>query len=271
MGKIFEALYGNQRDAATESDGVAETEQSVVVRSEAEVEQPQDAPDSQPVSEVRNIALPRSVNKKTNDKWKRDLKKVASNLIVTVDNEQNGGKVVMFTGMEAKVGVSTVVESISDILASEYDRHRVLILDFSPYGGPRNNNDTLLEVLDSDLDPVTFIAEHSKDEVTRISVGATKESLVVQNASNQLRDFVVEARKHYDWILFDVPPFNLTPFSDSLGRIADGVALVVNSGVTRVPALNAIEEDMSQLGINLVGIVLNFRKYPLPRRLLRFL
>jgi Mrp family chromosome partitioning ATPase len=107
--------------------------------------------------------------------------------------------------------------------------------------------------------------------IFRMLVSSSDEQGRSAMISHQLREFISQAREHFDWVLLDMPKQGSTPLADSLGRVVDGVAIVANTGGTRVPAINAVEEDMEQLGINLLGVILNFRKYPIPSWLLRFL
>ncbi|WP_027857982.1 AAA family ATPase [Marinobacterium jannaschii] len=283
MGKIFEALYGSEPAETVEAsaqDDFVLYQLAPEVDSAAAGSKPEAAGEPKPAADkapravvlsgrVPNIARRLSKSVRGNEKWRRDMKKTATNIIVSADPDEQGGKVVMFTGMSNGVGTTTVVDEIGTLLASEYAYNRILILDFSPCKkGERSK--TLLNLLAHDCQLDEFVAVHNDREVTRVKVGLTGDSQTDIRASRHLQEFVRQAQERYDWILMDVPPFTRMPLSDTLGRISDGVVLIVNSGVTRVPALNAIEEDMHQLGINLLGIVLNFRRYPIPSGLLRF-
>ncbi|MGB0466842.1 MAG: tyrosine-protein kinase family protein [Pontibacterium sp.] len=270
MGKIFEALYGAQQEAGSADAELANNDKGLPAEEEHPACTGADGT-AMPAEPVKYIGKPLNNPPNTGEKWNRDLRKVATNLVVAMGAEGGEGGVVLFSGMSPQVGTTTVAESIATLLSFEGRQHRVLILDFSFCKDPVRNPDTLYSALSAGQDVSGFIESHCQQEVTRIIVGVTDDHSGMVQVSTQLRDFIQAAREHYDWILFDAPPFNQTPLSDSLGRIADAVVLVASSGVTRVPALNAIEEDMAQMGINLVGLVLNYRKYPLPKRLLRFL
>jgi hypothetical protein len=47
--------------------------------------------------------------------------------------------------------------------------------------------------------------------------------------------------------------------------------LVLKSGESRYPALNGLVSDLDALGIKVIGTVLNFRQYPIPRWILKYI
>ena len=71
-------------------------------------------------------------------------------------------------------------------------------------------------------------------------------------------------------IIIDAPPFFAAPETFSLAKASDGVVLILRAGVSRHPAVNALVSDLDQLGIPVLGTVLNYRQYPIPQWLLRF-
>lgn len=79
------------------------------------------------------------------------------------------------------------------------------------------------------------------------------------------------AKEHCDWILIDSPPFFAAPETYAIAKASDGVVLVLRSGETRYPALNGLVADLASLGIPLVGSILNFRQFPIPRWLLKYI
>jgi Mrp family chromosome partitioning ATPase len=79
------------------------------------------------------------------------------------------------------------------------------------------------------------------------------------------------SRNHCDWIIVDVPPFFSTPESYTVSQLCDGTIMVLKSGETRYTALTGLVADLEQVGIRLLGVIMNFRQYPIPRWLLKYI
>ena len=258
MGKIFEAMYGADR-ASLDSENSNINQKDLEEIAENKVS---GRPD--------NLILPLGRVFEGNAKWRRDMRKVTINLMVQVDPEEIGGKAVMFSGMSRGVGTTTITSQISKILAAEYPRHRVLILDVCD-SSTKADVMTLDRAMEKGALADDILAGCEGEGIFRMLVSSSDDQGRSAMISHHVRGFIGKAREEFDWVLLDMPLQGSTPLADSLGRIVDGVAIIANTGGTRVPAINAVEEDMQQLGIKLLGVILNFRKYPIPSWLLRFL
>lgn len=258
MGKIFEAMYGKDGE---------------MPETDADVTHPQNI--SKEAKDVHVLRYPDNLIQGLgrtfdgNAKWRRDMRKVTINLMVQVDPEEVGGKAVMFTGMSKGVGTTTVTAQVGKILAAEYPRHRVLVLDVADVG--HSDAVTLDRAMAEGFSAEDILSGCDSEGIFRIFVSSSDDQGRSAMITYHLREFITKARDHFDWVLLDMPQQGSTPLADSLGRAVDGVAIIANTGVTRIPAINAVEEDMEQLGINLLGVILNFRRYPIPSWLLRFL
>jgi Mrp family chromosome partitioning ATPase len=78
-----------------------------------------------------------------------------------------------------------------------------------------------------------------------------------------MRAFLERTRNDYDLVVFDSPPVNILTDAALLGAQADGVLIVVRSGVTDAAALVYAAEQLGHVGAPVLGVVLNaidFRK-----------
>lgn len=73
-------------------------------------------------------------------------------------------------------------------------------------------------------------------------------------AAGQLID---RLREDYDYILLDAPAVNGDDITAQLGRLADGVLLVIKAGTTRREAVMEARFRLDRAGARLVGAVLN--------------
>jgi len=64
-------------------------------------------------------------------------------------------------------------------------------------------------------------------------------------------------KQHYDTIILDTPPINVVTDAAVLGAHADGVLIVVRSGVTAVQALTFAMEQLRHVRAPVLGAVLN--------------
>jgi succinoglycan biosynthesis transport protein ExoP len=80
--------------------------------------------------------------------------------------------------------------------------------------------------------------------------------------SRRMRRLVERLKDEADVILFDSPPNLLVTDASVLAVQADGVLLVAEAGRTRRTAAQQAAEQLKQLGINIVGVVLNGVRVP---------
>ncbi len=271
MGKIYQALYGT--DAAIPAEGEAH-------RAPVTELHPQAAPDvgaaaaqqAQPFQDPA-VWIGRSLSPELdcNQRWFRDLKKIAVSLN-ELEAPADQGRVVMLSGTSRRAGTSSVIRNLARILATARRDERVLLLDFTTDASydPEYENADVLTALQY-LGPQQILAGRNPPGVTVMTIGIKAELASHIHLPTALRDFINEARHDFDWVLMDTPPFNQTPLCDPLARLTDGVVMVVPSASARIKAINALQDNLDQLGVNLHGVVLNFRKYPLPSWLLRFI
>ena len=78
-----------------------------------------------------------------------------------------------------------------------------------------------------------------------------------------------ELRTRFEHILICAPPADLHAESVALGKAVDGVVLVVSANGTRRDAVARVKSRFDDLGVPMLGVVLNDRTYPIPQSLYR--
>lgn len=76
-------------------------------------------------------------------------------------------------------------------------------------------------------------------------------------ASNRMRDVLEQAKKTYDFIIFDTPPALAVADAKILANIVDGTLLVIRSGTTETEDAQKAKEMMSDTTAPILGVVLN--------------
>ena len=80
--------------------------------------------------------------------------------------------------------------------------------------------------------------------------------------SQKLRDIVNKLKEMYDMVIIDTPPVMAVNDATVVGRIADGILLVIESGRATFSIVDHIKELFTKAGLNTIGIVLNkFKAY----------
>lgn len=75
--------------------------------------------------------------------------------------------------------------------------------------------------------------------------------------SKQIANTLEEIRDEYDFIIIDTPPIALTADGLTLGKLADGVLLVIRPGVVNSDAIHTMTSLFSQASSHVLGIVAN--------------
>jgi len=83
--------------------------------------------------------------------------------------------------------------------------------------------------------------------------------------SQRFWEFLKTMRTEFDYVILDGPP--LPSFSESkvICNKVDGVVMVVESGKTRKQVALRAKKDIEQAGGTVLGVVLNKRKYNIPK------
>lgn len=200
-------------------------------------------------------------------RWALEIQKIAFHLKPAGDAPQH--RCLMFSSTQKRCGTTTVCYLVAHHLASERSDQRVLHVDFSTdrRRAAMPGTEAILTIGQS-LTPDLFAGIDRT--LSRIAI-RPGDSHSVAGSSGWMGEFMAHARRHCDWILIDAPPFFAAPEAYGVAKACDGIVLVLKSGESRYPALNALVADLDALGIKTIGTVLNFRQYPIPPWLLKYI
>ena len=90
-------------------------------------------------------------------------------------------------------------------------------------------------------------------------------------ASDKMKTILTELRPQFEAIILDTPA--VIPFADPriLGKIVDGVILIVRAGKTRREVVARAESILKSVGANIMGYVLTGIEYHIPEYIHRHL
>ena len=78
-------------------------------------------------------------------------------------------------------------------------------------------------------------------------------------------------KKDYDCIVLDLPAVNEAGYSAKLASLCDNVSLIVDAERSRCEVVKQAQKKLARLNANVLGVVLNKRKFPIPDWIYRVL
>ncbi|ATC95430.1 hypothetical protein [Pseudoalteromonas tunicata] len=201
-----------------------------------------------------------------NTVWLRSLNKITSGLISSADDEP---QMLMFLGVNPKVG-NTTISYYATRLLSSYDSEKACIF-FSIKLTKQQTSPIFQALVEKNKSVDEFINELEYCNFTEVCFDINLKDIQSAGTLSIISSLLAVFKQDYRWVIVDMPSVAQVPSFLSLFHLADGVVLISKSGETRLPALNALIEDLEECGANIIGSILNFRTFPIPRFLMKFI
>jgi protein-tyrosine kinase len=190
----------------------------------------------------------------------------------------SGATIIDFLSMRRGEGVSTIVSRLG--LAAAVCGRRTLIIDMDTaeptqqrnfgFGPPKASWAGWHDALDSVHGLDNKLYRHGTWPLFLLPPSPHLRALAPLG-SEAFRVLLRNLASRFDLILIDSPAASRWPDGIELGRLADAVVLVVEAEKARWPAAASLKERCLQAGVNVLGVVLNKRRYYIPRLLYRLL
>jgi capsular exopolysaccharide synthesis family protein len=181
---------------------------------------------------------------------------------------------VVFCGVETGDGSSWVCARASETLATQV-KTSVCLVDANlraPFLHQHFRTDNLPGLADAvhQSGPVRkFAHQLNGGNLWVITCGSKTTDPHGLLTSDGLRSRLAELRMEFDYVLVDGPPVNLYADTALLGKLADGVVLVVQANSTHREAARKAMESLASANVAVLGVVLNKRTFPIPQSLYR--
>lgn len=192
-----------------------------------------------------------------------------------LDDKDRSMKVILFTGTSKDCGCTTTAAWFAVYLANIL-RKKVLLLDLD-LKDPGIHRFFQLEDI-SELRDVLDHGERDKPSFFQAFHGnlclVTCNGSFLSDAPNMLRsdtfaEFLDRCREEYDFVLIDSASVTVNSETRLLGNISDGVILMVEAGRSRRSVVMRAKKEIESAGGNLIGTILNRRKFFIPKWLYR--
>ena len=181
-------------------------------------------------------------------------------------------KTILISGVTPGDGASDVSYSLARYFSSEIGRKVLYVETDMRKRGRRSSKQPLAQGL------AEYIAEgmsfdqtilHPEGGTDVVKAGRSKLNPLTLLGSPRMAEFTAAAVKKYDLVIFDAPPFNICQDAALLAPTVDAAVIVVRDGYTRRQAAKAALERLLEVKAEIIGAVLNNRKYPLPKFIYR--
>jgi capsular exopolysaccharide synthesis family protein len=180
-------------------------------------------------------------------------------------------RMIVFAGIEHGNGCTHTAVSVAETLAASGDRSVCLVeANFrSPAksGIFRTNNEQgLSDALSRDGKVRSYIKSSRVNNLWIMSAGLQAAESSNLLSSERLKARCQELREEFDIVVVDAPPLAHYADAIALGRLADGVVVVIEAEATRKESALAAVENLRSAEVKIIGAVLNKRVYPIPEK-----
>ena len=174
-------------------------------------------------------------------------------------------KVVLVAGAVEGEGASTVAGQVAVALARSR-QGRVLLVDVEGGGDPSGSNASrLVEVTAEDGDGEGGHVEPVAEGVSPLPYHGEVGTPFPLVTGSELTKALTELSRRFDWMVIDGRPLTQYPETAALSAQADATLLVLRAESTRAEVARRAVDIVQQSGGDLVGGVLNRRRYHIPQ------
>jgi capsular exopolysaccharide synthesis family protein len=169
-------------------------------------------------------------------------------------------KVILVTSSIAKEGKSTVSANLA--VAMAHAGRKVLLVDADLRMPIQHriwelyNRQGLSHVIVDQAELKSAIQEVMPN-LDVLPAGAIPPNPIAILDSQRMESLIKEFASSYDYVIVDSPPLNVAPDARTLGRMVDGVLLVVRPRVLDTASANVSKQVLEESGQNVLGIVVN--------------
>jgi len=204
-----------------------------------------------------------------------EITRLVQRLFVLSANGSASPRAVAFCGIEPGDGATWICARVAHAVAAR-GTNKVCVVDAnfrSPALHNRfhvNNRGGLMSALCHHAPIRNQVLQGTGNNLWLLPAGADADPNVLTN-SKSLSDRVAELRAEFEFLIFDTPPASLFDDAVVIGRLLDGVVLVVGAHSTHRETARKAKENLQAGHVRLLGTVLNQRTFPIPNTLYRWL
>lgn len=176
----------------------------------------------------------------------------------------SGGQIrnraVAFTSNASEAGVSYVVRSFAEILASETNK-RVVVVEARAFHDlhPTDINHVISNCDETLIPNLMFLSVVETSDLTSSERSAR---LTGWHSTPQIRQAYLKALlQNFDFVMIDCPALSASSDVNALAPIVDGIAVVLDSNCSRHRQAQTSQHAIESAGGAFLGYILNPRPY----------
>jgi len=179
---------------------------------------------------------------------------------------------VVFTGTEQGTGSGRICARTAEVLASHLSGS-VCVVDANLRNPGLHeqfgieNHFGLTEALQQGGSIRRYSRGFTGGKLWLVSSGSAAENWQTLLASRQMQTRMAELRQEFDYVLVDIPPVSLFAESIMLGKMSEGLILVLKAHSSRREVAQKAVQDLKAAKVRLLGAILNERRFPIPTAL----
>jgi Mrp family chromosome partitioning ATPase len=181
-------------------------------------------------------------------------------------------KIVSFSGIARDDRSSWICARAAEYLASQADTS-VCLVDAN-FRSPRlhnhydiGNRAGLATALTTEGPIKTFATQLPIKNLWLMPAGSAKPGLDANMSHCRAR--FAELREEFGHVLVSAPPLARESEATLMGQLADGIVLIVEANQSRRDTIRQINENLETAQVQILGAVLDQRRYPIPKFLYR--
>jgi Mrp family chromosome partitioning ATPase len=177
-------------------------------------------------------------------------------------------------------GASTIARGLARTVARTPNA-KVLICDVAGVGDRRNRFDRRSRDRETRGSTCASIGEgDGRIDFTwlpgsqQVAVGSFGDSAGLNALAadmDRVRSMVSSVSAGFELVILDLPPVNASVIGPALAKAVDGVVLVVEAERTRAQSVRATHKTLAMYGANVLGVVMNKRRFHIPSFIYRHL
>jgi protein-tyrosine kinase len=179
---------------------------------------------------------------------------------------------VVFTGTEPGTGSGRICARTAEVLSSHLSG-TVCVVDANLRNPSLHeqfgieNHYGLTEALQQGGNIRKYSRGFTGGKLWMVSSGSAVDNWQTLLSSRQMQMRMTELRQEFDYVLVNIPPVNLFAESIMLGRMSEGLILVLKAHSSRREVAQKIVQELKAAKVRLLGAVLNERRFPIPKAL----
>jgi Mrp family chromosome partitioning ATPase len=183
--------------------------------------------------------------------------------------EKPPSKAVLFAAIDGSIGCNWLCAVTAQLLAKNVSGSVCLVEgNFRTPSFPESlgldRERGLVDSLRQEGSIRKFTAQVGQENCWLLSSGAPVQDSMVLLNSDRMKERFSEIRREFDYVVVNAPPLGAFADAMALGRLVDGVVLVLEANTTRREAALRITEGLRATNIPVLGAVLNNRTFPIP-------